>query len=162
MPALDDPAELRRQGSVDLLQIVDTPSEERFDRIVEMARKLYRTETAVFAVVDRNRTWHKARVGTLVEQVERSNSFSSVIVQQCGPMIIADAAADRRFRSNPAVSGKSGVRFYAGVPIVAPSGERIGALCVADTKPRPAASVDPSVLANLGRLIEAELRFRPE
>lgn len=162
VPALDDPDEMRRQRSVDSLQIVDTPSEDRFDRIVAMAQKVYRTEAAVFSVVDHNREWHKARIGTPVEQVDRTNSFCSVTIQQDGAMIVEDAASDERFRSNPAVSGMPGVRFYAGVPIVSPSGEHIGALCVVDTKPRRRGAVDPSMLESLGRLIQAELRFRPE
>lgn len=161
IPALDDPAERRRQDAVDSLEIVDTPAEDRFDRIVEMARSLYHTDAAVFSVIDRDREWHKARTGTRLVEVDRSASFCSVTIQQEGALVVGDTATDPRFSENPGVVGKPGIRFYAGVPIVTREGEKIGALCVSDTRPRDRESVDESVLQQLALLIQAELRLTP-
>lgn len=150
--------EKRRQRAVDALGILDSPAEDRFDHIVTMARQLYGTESAVFSVIDRNREWHKSRSGNTVEQAERSNSFCSVTIRGTGPMVIGDASADDRFSSNAAVTSDPGVRFYAGIPIRAPGGEQIGALCVYDPSPRVSSEVDEEALRRLGHLIESELR----
>lgn len=159
--ALDTAAEMNRQDAVDALRIVDTPAEDRFDRIVAMAQKLYRTDAAIFSIVDHDREWLKARVGTSLEQVPRADSFCSVTIQQEGAFVVADTRHDKRFRENPGVTGELGIRFYAGVPITSRNGEAIGALCVLDRSPRDESTVDKSMLEQLALLIQAELRVRP-
>jgi len=159
VPSLDDPAELRRQHAVDSLGIAGTEAEDRYNRIVEMARSLYHTELASFSVVDRNREWIKASTGTSLAEVDRSYSFCSVMIQQPGSMVVPDTAVDPRFSANPGVVGSMGIRFYAGVPILSRDGEKIGALCVSSTKPR--AGIDLAILEQLALLIQAELRLTP-
>ena len=150
--------ERRRQRAVDALGILDTPSEDRFDRIVTMARQLYHTEAAVFSVIDRDREWHKSRSGNTVEEAERTASFCSVTIRGTDALIVGDASKDDRFSASPGVVGDPHVRFYAGFPVTAPGGEQIGALCIYDPEPRRADEVDDSMLRQLAHLIEAELR----
>ena len=50
-------------------------------------------------------------------------------------MVIDDLARDRRFANN-SVLREQGIRFYAGVPLLAPNGQPIGSLCVMDLNPR--------------------------
>jgi hypothetical protein len=155
---VDVAAEAERQSAVDALGILDTPAEDRFDRIVTMARQLYGTKAAVFSVIDRDREWHKSMSGTDVDEVARSSSFCNVTIRNRGAMVVGDAHEDERFSDNPLVVGDPGIRFYAGFPVESPTGERIGALCVYDPKPRIAADVDESMLRQLALLIQAELR----
>lgn len=159
----EDPAiERRRQRAVDGLAIVDTAPEDRFDRIVTMARQLYNTESAVFSVIDRDREWHKSRSGiNTVEQTERTSSFCSVTIRGTESMVVGDASTDERFSHTPAVEGDPNIRFYAGFPVRAPGGQQIGALCVYDPKPRVQTEVDGTMLRQLAHLIEAELRVAP-
>lgn len=161
IPALDDPAELRRQRAVDALGIVETPSEDRFDRIVQMARTVYHTQAAVFSIVDHGREWMKACVGSDTAEIARERSFCSVTIQQDEPLFIGDTTLDPRFSSHPGVVGEPGVRFYYGVPIVSREGERIGALCVIDTSTRERSAVDESQLRQLAQLIQLELSMTP-
>ena len=153
--------ERRRQKAVDDLGILDTPTEDRFDRIVTMARQLYGTESAVFSILDRDREWHKSRSGNTIEQTDRTGSFCSVTIRGAETMIIGDASTDDRFTSVAAVADDPGIRFYAGFPVKAPGGEQIGALCVYDPTPRDPAGVDDAMLRQLAHLIEAELRVAP-
>ena len=153
--------ERRRQKAVDALGIVDTPAEDRFDRIVTMARQLYGTESAVFSVIDRDREWHKSRSGNTVEQASRTASFCSVTIRGTDAMVVGDASKDDRFRETAAVEGDPNIRFYAGFPVQAPNGQQIGALCVYDPTPRNADEIDDSMLRQLAHLIEAELRVAP-
>ena len=151
----------QRQKAVDDLGILDTPTEDRFDRIVTMARQLYGTDSAVFSIIDREREWHKSMAGTDTVEVARSSSFCSVTIRQTGAMVVTDATADERFSDNPSVTGNPGIRFYAGVPVEGPRGERIGALCVYDPRPRTGEEIDETMLRQLAHLIEAELRVAP-
>ncbi len=155
----ENPAiERRRQRAVDALHILDTPSEARFDHIVALARQAYGTESAIFSVIDHDRGWHKSRSGNTVVEVERASSLCSVTIRGAGSMVIGDASTDERFMHSPGVESDPGVRFYAGIPIKAPGGEQIGALCVYDSTPREASAVDDADLRKLGHLIETELR----
>jgi len=155
----ENPAiERRRQRAVDRLGILDTPSEERFDRIVTMARQLYHTESAVFSVIDRDREWHKSRSGNTIETAARTASFCSVTIRGEETFVVGDASKDERFNATAAVTGDPNIRFYAGFPVKAPTGEQIGALCVYDPSPRNAEEVDETMLRQLAHLIEAELR----
>jgi hypothetical protein len=153
--------ERKRQKAVDALKILDTPAEDRFDRIVTMARQLYGTESAVFSILDNDREWHKSRSGDTIEQTDRTGSFCSVTIRGADAMIIGDASKDDRFASVAAVAEDPGIRFYAGFPVKAPGGEQIGALCVYDPTPRQASEVDDAMLRQLAHLLEAELRVAP-
>ncbi|TFD48314.1 GAF domain-containing protein [Cryobacterium frigoriphilum] len=151
-------AEAARQRAVDGLGILDTGAEPRFDRIVELAQRMFHTRSAAITVIDHDRQWHKARVSMEAQELPRSASFCAVTIEGRGPMIVADTHADERFRENPLVLGDPRIRFYAGFPIESPSGERIGALCVFDPEPRPATDVDRALLRELALLVQRELR----
>ena len=52
-----------RQKALDDLHIVDTPSEERFDRITRLAQQLFGVETAAITLIDHDRQWFKSKMG---------------------------------------------------------------------------------------------------
>jgi len=158
VPSLDEPAELRRQEAVDSLGLSEH-AEDRYDRIVDMARSLYHTELAAFSVIDGNREWFKSSTGSALTQVDRCDSFCSVMIQEEGALVVADTTLDPRFSSNPGVTGPMGIRFYAGVPILSRDGVKVGALCVSSTEPRT--DVDAAILEQLALLIQAELTMTP-
>lgn len=156
-----DALERERQRDLDSLGIADTAREDRFDRIVAMARSLYGTESAAFSIIDRDRQWHKSRENIAYEQIARVDSFCSIAIEDRGPFIVLDALADDRVSHSLMVTEDPHIRFYAGFPVESPSGERIGALCVFDPEPREADDVDPTMLRQLAHLIQAELRVKP-
>lgn len=69
--------------------------------------------------------------------------------------MVPDAEADVRFSSNPLVTGHPDIRFYAGAQLVMEGDgqERLGTLCVIDTKPRDLTDTQRSILNSLVRLI---------
>ncbi|HET6919788.1 MAG TPA: SpoIIE family protein phosphatase, partial [Jiangellaceae bacterium] len=66
------------------------------------------------------------------------------------------------FQSIPAVTGEDPLRFYAGQPLRAPGGERVGSLCILDTKPHSIDAGDLGLLRDLADLVEKELAMSAE
>ena len=149
--------ERERQVAVDEVAIVDTPEEDRFDRIVTMARQLYGTSGAAFAIVDRDRVWHKSKSEGVPTEVPKDQSFCSTTIMLRGPHVVPDMLVEAA-PNDTSAADDVGVRFYAGYPVESPSGEQIGALCIFDEKPRTDTVFDESMLRQLALLIQAELR----
>jgi signal transduction histidine kinase/CheY-like chemotaxis protein len=80
----------------------------------------------------------------LLRAIPRENAFCAhSILSPRTTLVIPDATSDRRFAENPLVTGPEHIRFYAGAPLVLPGDDfAVGALCVVDTRPRNASSVD--------------------
>jgi hypothetical protein len=152
--------EAERLAALEETGVLDTLVDDRFDRIVTMARQLYGTSGAAFAVVDKDKVWHKSRSEGVPSQVPRDASFCSTTVMGRGLHVVADLAVDPTSIGDASVAQEVGARFYAGYPVESPSGEQIGALCVFDGTPREASSFDDTLLRQLAQLIEAELRVK--
>ena len=76
-------------------------------------------------------------------------------------MVVPDTMKDERFSGHPFVTGEPGVRFYAGAPLRAANGSRIGTLCVVDTIPRrPLESSEKQILTDLAAVVVDELELR--
>ena len=77
--------------------------------------------------------------------------------------MVPDAQQDDRFRLNPKVTGELGtIRFYAGHPLEAPGGERIGALCIFDSQPRQFSETEARALRDLAEWVQHELSLSEE
>ncbi|HET8802093.1 MAG TPA: GGDEF domain-containing protein, partial [Marinobacter sp.] len=63
--------EKRRLAALDRLGILDTPPEERFERLTRIARQYYGVKTALFSIVDEDRQWFKSRQGLETAQTPR-------------------------------------------------------------------------------------------
>jgi serine phosphatase RsbU (regulator of sigma subunit) len=149
-------AEEARVRAVHDLEVLDTPPEDRFDRVVRLAQRLFDVPMVAVNLIDADRQWAKAGIGVDVE-TPRSTSFCSHAIEQGETMVISDARSDSRFRANPLVTGDPHIRFYAGHPLTAPGGQRVGALCIVDDKPRELDDAQVRLLADLAGWVEREL-----
>lgn len=156
-------SEAKRQDSVDRLRIVDTNPEERFDRIVAQARRKFGTEFASFNIIDRDRRWTKSHVGSPTSRNNaRASSFCNTTIHGHSALVVGNTLNDPRFADNALVTAEPHLRFYAGYPIEAPDGERIGALCVYDRTPRTIYGSEETMIRDLAIQIERELWSMPE
>ena len=138
------------------LHVLDTDPEERFDRVVRFAQRLFDVPKVAVNLVAHERLFTKSAVGLPLGDVRRDLSFCSHTVDRPEPLVVPDLREDERFASHPyVVSGA--VRFYAGQPLAAPGGELVGALCLVDDKPREMTEHELELLADLGRWVEREL-----
>ncbi len=154
--------EASRQKALDELHIVDTPPEERFDRITRLAQQLFGVETAAISLIDHERQWFKSKIGTELVQGARSDAFCDITIRKPDIFDVPDAKQDPRFADNPLVTGDPNIRFYAGYPLTTPTGERIGALCVFDPHPRSFSSSEKELLKDLALWVQKEMMIEAE
>lgn len=118
------------------LEILDTPEEDEFTDIVELASRICNTPISLISLVDSSRQWFKAKIGVDAAETPRDISFCGhAIVMDNDFFEVPDALKDVRFLDNPLVTGDPNIRYYAGVQLISRKGFRIGMLCVNDTKP---------------------------
>lgn len=158
MPAASIPAdESERLAALQRTGLLDTEPEERFDRVVRIARALFQVPIAMVTLVDGERQWHKACAGLAAREFPRSASFCAHAILSDQPLVVGDAAADPRFADNPQVTGEPFIRFYAGVPLRSPDGFRLGTLCVVDRVPRTMDPEHVAMLKDVAAVAESEL-----
>lgn len=152
--------EAERLKALRQYKILDTKPEQAFDDLALIASHICATPVALITLVDEERQWFKARVGTDVQETARSISFCSHAIEQEGLFTVPDATLDPRFRDNPLVKGEPHIRFYAGVPLASREGQALGTLCVLDFVPRSLTSEQNHALAALERQVAAQLELR--
>lgn len=127
-------AELRRSG------LLDSPPEEAYDRITELAARLLDAPTALISLVDEDRQFFKSCVGlgepwSSTRETPLSHSFCQHALESTGPLVIEDARVHPLVRENLAIRDLE-VVAYAGVPLITAAGHTLGSLCVIDHEPR--------------------------
>ena len=156
-PAAPDNERLRLDA-LRRLAVLDSPAEERFDRITRMARNMFDVPIALVSLVDENRQWFKSCCGLSVRETARDISFCGHAILGEELFVVEDAASDPRFADNPLVTGEPHIRFYAGHPLEVGHGLKLGTLCIIDSKPRQLDTRDRALLADLAAMVEGELR----
>jgi len=139
------------------LQILDTPIEERFERITRLAARTFDVPMCAISCIDHNRQWFKSIQGVNLCQTARDISFCQRTIESDGIFEIQDARIDPRFCDNPLVIGDLGLVFYAGVPIQSFDCQPIATFCIIDTKPRELSDNDRLILLDFARLAQYEL-----
>ena len=156
------PNETARLAALAALDILDTMTEDVYDSFVRVACDLLGAPIGAVSFVDQNRVWFKAIQGIEgVSAVPREVGFcSQTIADPSRPLCVPDLSKDARFRDNPLVNRKDGMRFYAGAPLVDQNGHALGALCVIDYEPRQPSPEMLSRLQDLATGVSAALRLR--
>lgn len=156
-----DAREAARLAVLESFQIVDTPREERFDRLTRLASGVFKAPISLVTLVSGERQWFKSSVGVGdLEHTARSVSFCTYAIQDPSVMVVEDAREDARFAGNPLVTGPPFIRFYAGAPILTRDGFALGTLCVIDTAPRQFDETARSMLADMAAIVMDELELR--
>ncbi len=138
------------------LNILDTASEDRFDRITRLAARLFGVPMAFVSLVDANRLWFKSQVGFPFSETPSDKSFCTHAIRQDEMLVVEDAEVDSRFADSHYVTGFPQVRFYAGLPI-AHDGAYIGTFCLVDSLPRAFGEEDRALLRDLANMVSNEV-----
>ncbi len=158
-PAPLHPEESARLAELRALHILDSPQEAAFQQLTELASRILETPIAAISLVDKEREWFKACVGTDSRQADRKIAFCSYTILSDSPLIVPDARLDPRFKDNPQVTAL-GIRSYAGAPIRTSKGQNIGAFCVKDRRPRTFSERDIKSLEDLAASVAYMIEMR--
>jgi len=154
-----------RVAAIERLRLAEHKRDGRLTGLVGTAQRTLGTEIAMFTVLDDRTEWPLAAVGASPAETPIEQSACLHTIQSPDGMVVPDAEHDERFASSELVTGPAHLRFYAGYPVEAPDGTRIGAMCVFGRTPRrPAESeADLDVLRELALLAQRELwRWDPD
>ena len=155
------PNEAARLDRLRAYDVLDTAPERDLDDLTRLASTICGTPIALVSLVDERRQWFLSRVGLAATETPREVSFCGHAILAPGrPFVVEDASKDERFAGNPLVVGDPFVRFYAGVPLVPPSGEPLGTLCVLDRAPRTLTEAQIEALSVLARQVVTQLELR--
>ncbi len=112
-------------------------SSTNFDELARIAATALEAPVAFVSLLGSERLTFIGKAGSDTECIPREQSFCAYAIAGNGVLVVADAGTDPRFSDNPLVTGATGVRFYAGAPVVDPqTGHGLGTVCVVDTAPR--------------------------
>ena len=139
------------------LNLLDTPMEERFDRITRIVCNTLDVPIAAISLVDDTRQWFKSRQGMDACETSRKDAFCAHAILESGMLYVPDAREDSRFCDNPLVTGEPHLRFYAGMPITIRGAFNIGTLCAVDLTPRQLTDAQMKVLIDLAKIVESEI-----
>ena len=154
------PDQAERLESLAAHEILDTPAEDAFDQIADLAGRVCGTPIAAISFVSGDRNWLKSEIGLGARDVPLEVSLCTHAILGEGLTEIGDLARDPRTADNPLVTGEPGLRFYAGVPLRTPDGLPLGTLCVLDTRPRELDETQRATLRILARQVMAQLDLR--
>ncbi|ALP43285.1 sensor domain-containing diguanylate cyclase [Aeromonas schubertii] len=149
--------EVLRLETLRSLAILDTASEERFDRLTRMARRMFGVPIALVSLVDAERQWFKSCQGLDASETGRDISFCGHAILGTETFVVRDAALDARFADNPLVTGEPHIRFYAGCPLRISNGCALGTLCIIDREPRHMDDEELTLFEDLAAMVVREL-----
>jgi GAF domain-containing protein len=158
---LASPARLRVLAETHLM---DAAPDETFDRLVRVLARTVGAPVALLSLVDDARQFVVSSTGLAEPWASRrgtdlSDSICQHVVITDRPFLVTDATRDARVATNRAVEALA-VMAYAGVPVRAPGGEALGALCAIDDRPRDWTEEELETLQVLSRAVSSEIALR--
>lgn len=145
--------EAARLTALEELDLLDTPKDPGFDRIVRLIQDIFGVEIGIVSFIDAHRQWYKASTGVPVDELPRQDTFCRYVLDSQNLLVIQDTLLDERFRQHAAVVTPPHVRFYAGFPLKTEEGHVVGTLCAIDTRPRSFGKRDLTVLEELAGVV---------
>ncbi|ACK81161.1 sensor domain-containing phosphodiesterase [Methylorubrum extorquens] len=147
-----------RLNALQALNLLDTPPSESFDRTTRMASQIFNLPISAVSLTDRDRQWFKSRIGVDHCSIPRDKAPCGQVAESAEVLVIPDFTQDAFYADS--VLGRSGIRFYAGAPLVTREGYSLGALCVLGTEPRTVSPAEIAALTDLAAMVMAQIELQ--
>lgn len=159
--AVLDPGRLRALDGIGLL---DSQSDAGLEALTRLVARLLQVPIALLSLVDRHRQFFASQAGlpepwATARETPLSHSFCQWVVAGEEPLLVSDARQHPALKDNQAVHDL-GVIAYAGVPLTAPTGDRVGSFCGIDTQPHDWSERDHAVLRDFVDVIGGLVALR--
>jgi two-component system, cell cycle sensor histidine kinase and response regulator CckA len=160
------PSTSPRLAALRRLALLDTPTEQAFDRLTRLAAKILHAPVALLSLVDGDRSFFKSSAGLPEHWAARremplSHSVCQHVVATNTPLVINDARAHPLVSDNRAVADLR-IVAYLGIPLTTSDGHTLGTFAVIDTVPREWAPDDVTALGDLAASALTEIELRAE
>lgn len=158
---VSDPGRLQALQRVALL---DTPTEESFDRLTRLAATVLHAPIALVSLVTDEKQFFKSCIGLPEPWASRretpfSLSFCRHTVATGEPLIIEDARTHPLVQDSPGIA-ELGIVAYAGMPLTTSEGHVLGSFCVADHQPRIWTEEETAILRDLAASVVTQIELR--
>ncbi|KAL3913076.1 MAG: hypothetical protein SGARI_000836 [Bacillariaceae sp.] len=155
--------EMKRLEVLNSYFVLDSQGEAEFDRITELAAKMFDVPICLISLVDLGRQWFLSKVGLDAAETPRKHAFCAhVILNKYKMLVIPDASKDFRFKDNPLVTDGLKIRFYSGAALVSKEGYKLGTLCIISPKVRPQglSPKEQEMLHNMAGMVVSTMEAR--
>jgi EAL domain-containing protein (putative c-di-GMP-specific phosphodiesterase class I)/GGDEF domain-containing protein len=150
--------ETERLDALKRFDLLDTLPSESFDCISRMAGLIFDLPIAAVSLTDSDRQWFKSRVGVEHWSIPREKAPCSQVAEGREFLVIEDFLTDPCYQDSDLA--KSGIRFYAGAPLVTRDGFGLGALCVLGMSPRQARPSELAALQDLAVMVMTQIELQ--
>jgi len=156
---------LSDSGRLEALKVaglMDSPSEERFDRYTRILKLALRCDVALISLVNDNRQFFKSEIGLpepfcVVRGTPLSHSFCQHVVTGGKALRIVNSRADDLVKDNLAIDDL-GVVAYLGTPLTTDDGYTLGSLCAISTVVREWTDEDLEIVRLIAEGVIGEIR----
>lgn len=154
--------ELERLKAIEVYGLENGRSslDDDLEHLTRLVQSLYGVTWSAISIIGAETVWFKAPQGDgNWNELALSQTICAVATESADGLVVPDLRLDPRFARAPIVE-EHGFRFYAGTPLVTPSGVRIGTLCVLDRAPKELSDVQWQGLKTLADQVIRTLEHR--
>ncbi len=142
------------------LEILDTQPDGSYNKLAELAAKIFNVPIAIISLVDIDRIWFKSHYGLEIDQITKEPGLCASAILSDDVYLIEDAKNDPRCLANPLVAGEFGLQFYAAAPLKTKDGHNLGTFCIIDKRQRFINSDQQEMLKQLASIVTDEMELR--
>ncbi len=151
-----------RVEAVRSYEILETPREQIYDDITELAALITGCPVAYISIFDDERSWLKSSYGLPENRPPRPRELSMCAPTICQNelVIVPDLSQNPRYANLPAVINPPNARFYCSMPLINRDAFALGTLCVWDPETKELSEDQQQAMRRLARLVLDRLEQR--
>ena len=162
-PAPDPARVADRLAALRRMDLAGAEPSETLDALTQLVSRTLGVPISLVSLVDEDRQVFHAQAGLPdpdLRETPLTHSFCQHVANERRPLVVPDARQTARLADNLAIPDLD-VVAYLGVPVAAPDGHVIGALCAIDHEPHAWTDDDVRLLSSLAEVVTAEVAAPP-